>query len=326
MSSRIRSVLSVSLILSGIMAGGLQAQCPEEPTLQNWTGGGTVVVPGFVAGEEAGVVLNAPAAHYPIEIVKIQIGWGSYLGGNPDSLEEAIKIYPAGLPNPGTAQFSLAGPVLVDGFINEFDISLVPGNKIINSGPFSISLELMNNSTFFGPAPVHDGNGCQSGKNMIKAIPGGWSDGCALGISGQWVMGVIYRRVNCTCTTTAAAITYGAGHPGTYGIPLLTATNTPVIGAPVSLFISNSLGASTTSMLYLGLASQSGTIRGAPFLVVPTLSLPLGLPPAGMLLPINVPPNPNLCNVSVYIQVLELDAGASQGVSATSGLEMLLGV
>ena len=33
--------------------------CPEEPALQNWTGGGTVTCPCFVAGEEAGAVLNA---------------------------------------------------------------------------------------------------------------------------------------------------------------------------------------------------------------------------------------------------------------------------
>ena len=328
MLSHIRSVLSASVVLSGLFAGGLPAaaQCPEEPPLENWTGGGTVTVPGFVAGEEAGVVLNAPAAHYPIEILKIRIAWGSLFGGSPDTLEQAIKIYPSGLPNPGSAQFSLAGPVHGDGFINEFDISAAPGNKIINSGPFSISLELANPSPPLGPAPVHDGNGCQTGKNMIYAIPGGWLNACSLGVTGDWVMGVVYRRVNCTCTTTAADIAYGSGHPGTFGIPLLTATNTPVIGAPVNLFISNSLGASTTSMLYLGLASQSATIRGAPFLVVPTLSLPLPLPPSGMLLPINVPPNPNLCGVSVYFQVLELDAGASQGVSATAGLEMLLGV
>ena len=51
------------------------AQCPTEPTLQNYTGGGTVVCPCFIQGEEAGAVFQAPAAHYPIEIMKVGIGW-----------------------------------------------------------------------------------------------------------------------------------------------------------------------------------------------------------------------------------------------------------
>ena len=38
---------------------------------------------------------------------------------------------------------------------------------------------------------------CQPGKNVVKAIPGGWSDACALGLSGDWVMHVVYRSANC---------------------------------------------------------------------------------------------------------------------------------
>jgi len=189
------------------LAAPVSAQCPTEPALLNYNGGGNTTCPCFVAGEEAGVVLTAPAAHYPIEILKIRVGWSSQFGGNPQSLEQALHIYPAGLPNPGARQFTLPGPLLTDGFINEFDIEFIPGNKIINSGPFTVTLEFLNANAgqIFSSSVFHDGNGCQPGKNVIKAIPGGWNDACALGVTGDWVFEVVYRRVNCAPAVPAVS-------------------------------------------------------------------------------------------------------------------------
>ncbi len=147
-----------------------------------------------------GVVLNAPAAHYPIEIMRVRIGWGSANGGQADSLEDSIRIYPAALPTPGTVQYSIGGPVLVDGAINEFDLTTAAGgvgSRIFNSGPFLVSLRMANTQTLTSPAPIHDGNGCQAGKNAIRTVPGGWFDACTLGVSGDWVVSVTYRQVNC---------------------------------------------------------------------------------------------------------------------------------
>ncbi|MEM9802402.1 MAG: hypothetical protein AAGA20_18890 [Planctomycetota bacterium] len=179
------------------LAASASAQCPEEPTLQRWTGAGTVACPCFVAGEEFGAVLDAPASDYPIEILRIGIGWGSQFGGGPQSLEQSLNIYEGALPNPGPRSFSLPGPVLNDGFINEFDISGTPGDRIVESGPFTVTLELANGSTLFGPTAIHDGNGCQGGVNVVKAIPGGWIDVCTQGLTGDWIVQVVYRRVSC---------------------------------------------------------------------------------------------------------------------------------
>ena len=118
-----------SLILLGFAAAPAVAQCPEQPALQNYTGTTSVACPCFAIGEQAGVVLTAPAADYPIEILRVGIAWGSVFGGAPASLEDAIHIYPAGLPNPGVAQFSLLGPNMTDGFLNEFNISSTPGSS-----------------------------------------------------------------------------------------------------------------------------------------------------------------------------------------------------
>jgi len=202
----------------------LSAQCPEEAPLANYTGAGSVTCPCFVAGEEAGAVFDLPASDFPIEILRVRIGWGSQFGGAPQSLESAIHIYPAGLPNPGVPQFSIAGPVLNDGFINEFDLTGLPGDRLITGGPFTVTLEYLNANAldFFAPSTVHDGNGCMPGKNVVFAIPGGWNDACALGVTGDWLFEVIYRKA-----PKAAPVNGSGVNPMT-----LSAASGPILGAP----------------------------------------------------------------------------------------------
>ena len=57
------------------------------------------------------------------------------------------------------------------------------------------SLEFLNQNAgdIFAPSVVHDANGCQVGKSGVYVQPGGWSDACLLGVTGDWVMYVIYR-------------------------------------------------------------------------------------------------------------------------------------
>ena len=169
---------------------------PCGPTqINNHTGNGTNPCPCFLQNEQAGAVFQAPAQDYPIEILKIGIGWGSLLNTNPASLEVGVHLYPAGLPAPGVAQFTLAAPVLNDGVINVFDISQTVGNKFLNGGPFTVALEFQNQNANSQTASsvVDDTNGCTAGQNAIFTIPGGWSDACQAGVQGDWVMFVEYR-------------------------------------------------------------------------------------------------------------------------------------
>jgi hypothetical protein len=198
-----RNINLLIIILCSIItaAGAARAQgCPEEDPLQHYTGTGTVVCPCFVEGEEAGAVFEAPADHYPIQILRVGIGWGSQFGGGGQQSEEYIYIYEGGLPNPGLPSYMLPGPVLTDGAINEFNIGTYLGDVQIDSGPFTVTLKFLfdNAGDPYAPSVVHDGNGCQSGVNVVKAIPGGWFDACVLGVTGDWVFYVIYKRVNCT--------------------------------------------------------------------------------------------------------------------------------
>ena len=130
---------------------------------------------------------------------------------------------PRALPNPGRAAVLASPvPVLTDGFINEYNLEPIPGNKIINSGPFTVTLEFLNQNAgmIFQPSVISD-VGCQVGKNVVFAIPGGWNDACALGVTGDWAFGVVYRSVNCTET-------YCTGKTNSLGcVPFLGFTGTP---------------------------------------------------------------------------------------------------
>ena len=181
---------TVSLFLSGMST----AQCPDQHQLFNSAGAGSVACPCFVPGEEAGATFTIPADHLPIEILQVGIGWGSQFGGAPQTLEESINIYEAGLPNPGGRIFSLEGPLMTDGFINQFDLEPLPGEIMVNSTAVSVTLTFLNQNAgnIFAPSIVHGGAGCSPGQNLVYASPGGWADACLLGVTGDWVVELVY--------------------------------------------------------------------------------------------------------------------------------------
>ena len=197
-------------------------------TLQNDSGAGTVVCTCFVPGEEAAVWLTSPCAG---TLIAVQIGWGSAQSGAPDSLEQAIHIYEAGnFPTPGpeitVGDLALEGPVLVDGFINEFNITefaipISTGETIVVSLEFA---NANNTGSPFIPSVVHDGDGCQPGKSTVFAIPpNGWFSACVLGVSGDWLIravvdcgptGACCDMENCSITTQSLCETGGGAYEG----------------------------------------------------------------------------------------------------------------
>jgi len=203
----------VTFVVALVTLPAMAQTCPTEPVFQNYTGAGTTACPCFVPSEQAGAVFDVPAAHYPIEILKVGIGYGSVFGGAGQILEDSINIYGAGLPNPGAPIFTLGGPTLTDGVINEFDLEPILGEIIVNSGPFSVTLRFLESNVgdSFHPTAVHDGNGCQPGKNLIQNSVGTWSDACVDGLTGDWVFTVTYRQVNCAPPVLAGTVPTGEG-------------------------------------------------------------------------------------------------------------------
>jgi len=118
---------------------------------------------------------------------------------------------------------------------------------------------------------------------------------------------------------------YGAGWPGTLGIPLIAVDALPVLGTTVGLSLSNSRGVSTQAVLLIGLDSLAVTVKGGTLLVDALLTLPLVLPPGSIALPGSFPNDPALCGLSLYVQSIQADPGASHGAAFSRGLRLVLG-
>jgi hypothetical protein len=128
------------------------------------------------------------------------------------------------------------------------------------------------------------------------------------------------------CSGYASWTSYGSGWPGTNGIPSFTAASAPKLCTTVTLNLASSAGVSTTAVALVGLAeTDQPTIYDGHLFVVPSHLFVLPLPAGGLALPGPVPCDDIFCGLSVFLQVLEVDVGASKGVSFTRGLHLVLG-
>ena len=119
---------------------------------------------------------------------------------------------------------------------------------------------------------------------------------------------------------------YGSGWPGANGVPPLVASADPVLGTSIDVLLGNSAGVATTAVFFAGLSQASlPTGWDGILLVTPTWVVPMPLSVDGAALPLEIPDDLALCGLAGYLQALELDGGASDGVSFTEGLELLLG-
>ena len=169
-----------------------------------------------------------------------------------------------------------------------------------------------------------------NGKSGTAALAG---DGSAVGFESEATNLVAhdtngFRDVfaHDHCIVDASWTNYGAGWPGTLGVPAFTASSNPVLGTSVALDLEESSGLWTWGVLFVGLQRTSlHTSLGGDLLVVPLSSEIVGLAPVGSMLWFDLPSDEELCGIAVDLQVLEVDPGASEGVSFTQGLELVLG-
>ena len=120
---------------------------------------------------------------------------------------------------------------------------------------------------------------------------------------------------------------YGAGWPGTLGIPTLTIDGDPKLGANRNLSVVNSRTFFAVGFQLIGLApANQPTSLGGTLLVDFFEIVPQVLQPGTTDFPITVPLDDAYCNVSIYLQELILDPGASNGFAFTPGLELDLGI
>lgn len=203
----------VALALAMFLAIGASRMSAAEVVVRNDSindGSSVAIQSGFDAGESAGVWLTSPCDG---RIVAVQVFWKSLTGGQPPSLEQTIAIRSAGFfPNPGDVLALLEGPVMTDGFTNEFryldELNTIPIDVPINQGQtFAITFEFANDpNPLIGPSLVTDLDGCQPGRNAINAIGLGWVSACALGVSGDFFIRAV---VDCDEPLGACCLTTG---------------------------------------------------------------------------------------------------------------------
>jgi hypothetical protein len=168
----------------------------------------------------------------------------------------------------------------------------------------------------------------------------GWSDGRSLSADGTVVAfssaatnlvpgdtrGRIDIFVRQTRLADASWTNYGAGFPGTLGVPAFTARTGPVIGTTFTLDLGSSAGAYVPGLLFIGAARASlHSGWGGDLLVDPFLTEVIALPPPGLVLSADLPLELALMGITLDLQALELDPGAAREVSFTAGLELVLG-
>jgi hypothetical protein len=127
-------------------------------------------------------------------------------------------------------------------------------------------------------------------------------------------------------TAVASWNNYGAGWPGTSGVPAFTPRSAPVVGKNLKIDLANSAGVATPAVLLIGFTKENvPTGKGGALLVDPLLILPLTIPASGSVLSGAIPDDPALYGFDLYLQAIELDRGASKGLSFTQGLDLFFG-
>lgn len=148
-----------------------------------------------------------------------------------------------------------------------------------------------------------------------------------IGMPGDYYISDIRGSAWLYAVFSSDCVDYGAGWDGTLGEPACDCIDPADIGGRTTVFVGNSLGATTPGLLFVGLSAiDVPTKLGGHLLVGDVLfSLPLSIPASGITLYGDIPDDESLGGLSIFLQAIEIDPGASKGISFTDGLELALG-
>ena len=211
--------------------------------------------------------------------------------------------------NDGTVDFIVGAPQLLGSDVGYARvISGAHGNTLFTY------LEHSNDPNAKSDYGVAVCGGDFDGNGRTDVLIGGSNFNSGDGIAEVWT------------TAVASWQNYGSGWLGTNGVPGLTAQSDPVVGKPLTLDLDDSAGVTTPGLLLIGLGKANiQTGKGGTILVDPLLFIPLSVPASGLTLSGQIPNDPSLYGLDLYLQALELDRGASKGLSFTRGLDLSLG-
>jgi len=288
------------------------------------SGGGSIACQaGFAPNEVGAAVFTVDPADGKVLVLEAQY-WvcdGSGLGF-AQARPMRVEIYGAGGPNPGAPLYTSPTLLGSPGFLNLWPVE--DQNLSFDSGQFTVGVRLLNGSLFQNFSTLAtDSDGCQSGKSLIFAVPGGWTDACSLGVSGDMF---VRARV-----LTEGPTEYGAGTAGTGGlVPDIDSNGAWMIGSGSFELTCSDAAAGAPGFLGYSSASASLGLFGGTVLINPAAPganfLPVTADGAGnAVVPAAIPGgNPALIGAHLYFQYGFLDAGAAGTVSMSEGLDVKL--
>ncbi len=135
-----------------------------------------------------------------------------------------------------------------------------------------------------------------------------------------------YLRDMNVAAGTASTEAYAQGLAGTNGVPTLSPSTNPVLGSPIHIDLGNSSGGSTLGLVIVGLLPAEVPFSGGTLVADPHgWFVPVVMDASGAALDAVIPSDPGVRGISLFTQLLVLDAGAVRGVSMSRGCEMVEG-
>lgn len=129
-----------------------------------------------------------------------------------------------------------------------------------------------------------------------------------------------------TVTVGAGWENFGSGHPGTNGVPALTAAAAPALGTTFGVTLGNSAPGAAPALVLLGETSfYQPTVWEGVLLVKEPLILAVTLPPGGFVFPYSVPSDSAWIGLNQVAQLAVIDPGASAGLAFSEGLRLTFG-
>ena len=152
---------------------------------------------------------------------------------------------------------------------------------------------------------------------------GDWLVGDPSYLSGPNVVGRVVAFAGCP----ARVASYGAGWPGTNGIPTLDCTEPPEIGDLGEIRIGSSNQKSLTfGAIFVGFDDADlPTGADGRLLELPAYTLPFVVLGPSIRVWSPIPDVSSLAFLDLYVQAIEADPGASKGLSFTAGLKLTIG-
>jgi len=135
-----------------------------------------------------------------------------------------------------------------------------------------------------------------------------------------------YLRDMNVAAGTASVENYAQGLAGTNGVPTLSPGTKPVLGSPIRVDLGNSSGGPTFGLVVVGLLPAEVPCFGGTLVADPNgWFVPVSMDASGGALDAMIPSDPGVRGLSLFTQLLVLDAGAVRGVSMSRGCELVEG-